>query len=195
MRSQRLKIGIDLDGVVASFESRFAPILSRLSHISFPLSDPNFPPVWDWPEYYGCGPAEINAAWENVIRDPGFWVNLVPTENAAADLERLYNLHCADHAIYFITTRVGIACKQQSEKWLANQGFPRATVIVSKRKGDIAAGIELDLFIDDKWENLDDVVINSPATKCYLLNKPYNQMYNVRRRVNTVGEMLDAEGL
>lgn len=190
-----MRIGVDLDGVLANFESQFAPLLSSLSHIAFPLSDPNFPPVWDWPEHYGCSTAEVEAAWEIVVKDESFWARLAPFKDTTdADLTVLRHARAAGHEIYFITTRLGVRCKEQSERWLYMQGYTNPTVIVSRKKGPVAQGIELDLFVDDKPSNILEVQRHS-LTTCYLLDRPYNKTMDHPRRVRSVREMLDSEGL
>jgi uncharacterized HAD superfamily protein len=84
--------------------------------------------------------------------------------------------------------------KYYSEIWLGAHGMQNPTVIISNDKGPIAKGLNLDIFIDDKPENIIDVVTAAPKCKCYIINKPYNQTFidaNLCERVNNVQEVLD----
>lgn len=131
-------------------------------------------------------------------RDPGFWLRLTPYPKTPAVLKRLQKLAVTGHDVYFITTRVGVECKRQSELWLQKEGFMLPTVIISASKGQVADGIGLNVFIDDKPENIEDVIFGTiHGARCYLLNRPYNLDRQVRdcTRVNSVEEMLDLEGL
>ena len=59
------RIGIDIDGVLANFESGYAPLLTKHSGIQFPrLGQPDYPDEWDWDLAAGVTQEQISAAWE-----------------------------------------------------------------------------------------------------------------------------------
>jgi uncharacterized HAD superfamily protein len=80
---------------------------------------------------------------------------------------------------------------------MSNGRLDSVTVLISSEKGLCARALNLDYYIDDKWENCVDVGMES-NTKVYLLDRPWNQSeYNViggfvDYRVNTVGEFWEA---
>jgi len=94
------------------------------------------------------------------------------------------------HEIYYITDRSGIYPKRQTEDWFDWHGIPYATVLISKHKGLIVKGLNLDLYIDDKGENIQDVEDRSPLTKAILINRPYNEQIIVKHRTDTLLEAL-----
>lgn len=161
----------------------FTPLIESLSGVTFPTEDPTYPCCWGFPSHYlkAMGKSEDYAkqieheAWNTVKTDPTFWLMLKPlpgTQEAIAKLKTLAH----NNAIYFITTRPGINPKQQTEDWLHAMGFPGATVIVSREKGMVAAGVELDVMIEDYAPNLWDVRrMRGNKVGCYLVDAPYNR--------------------
>ena len=200
------KGGIDLDGCLANFESGFAPILTDLTGITFPLDEPTFPEVWQWPTLHltnsGMSEKEAkaveSAAWKRVTQDPAFWLSLKPYPETASTLKSLTRLTAEGHEIYFITHRPGANPKRQSEIWLEINGYKREspTVLVSGEKGFLAAGLGLDFFIDDKPENHEQVR-RFCGTRCrrYIVDHPYNRHHDDKYavRVTTVKEALELE--
>lgn len=200
-----MKIGIDVDGVLADFESGFAPILTRLSGVEFPLDDMNFPPVWGWPVHYmepTLGKKEAraieNLAWREVETDPLFWQTLKPIRDTQRVLSELSQRRIDGDDIYFITHRFGDQAKLQTERWLTFMSMPNPTVLRTGDKGPVVHGLNLDCFIDDKPGNCitvrDYVAESAGSTRVYLCDRPYNrdEIENVTR-VSGVLEMLERE--
>jgi hypothetical protein len=181
-----LKIGFDIDGVLANFNRGYIQLLADLGGLEL---DPEYAPQrWHYEADLGVSKAVVNKAWDTIRESDTFWVDLDPYDVLLEELE--------DHDLYFITTRVGNKVKRQTEVWLYGyQHLQCPTVLISANKGPVAAGLELDVFIDDKLENILDVEAASPKTRTYLLNQAYNQHGEVKCRVDTVQEMLKLEGL
>jgi uncharacterized HAD superfamily protein len=189
-----LNIGIDLDGVLANFNDAYADILRTINPaITIPKSSSTWPQHWGWDKHAGYTSKQINEAWE-VVKSTTFWGTLHPLKGTLETLKELSVLRGIGHGIYFITSRPGRMAKYYSEIWLGAHGMQNPTVIISNEKGSVAKGLDLNIFIDDKPENIIDVVTAAPKCKCYIINKPYNQTFidaNLCERVNNVQEVLD----
>lgn len=70
-----------------------------------------------------------------------------------------------------------------TEKWLDMNGFPSRPVItvgVGKSKVKALKEANIDIFIDDRFENFVD--INKAGILCLLMDMPHNRRYNVGHR-------------
>jgi 5'(3')-deoxyribonucleotidase len=178
---QALNIGIDIDGVLASFDQAYGQkIIEVTGKDLFPYK-PYEPPCWNWTEPLGYTKEEDKAAWDAVVKDPDFWFNLKPYPTTTAILTALWRRRAKGDAVYFITTRMGIAPKTQTEEWLMAQqehrltSFPFPTVLISANKGPVAAGLDLDWYADDKPENVVAVGEAVPHCRTILVDRPWNQ--------------------
>lgn len=175
-----MRIGVDIDGVLADFNASFINrVIAVTGRDLFPPR-PFEIPTWNYPEFYGYTQKETSLVWENVKNDPWFWGDLPAYETTAAAIECLDRQHRRGDDIYYITSRPGIAAKWQTERWLHNQWqraskrSPVFTVLISSAKGLCAQALQLDRYIDDRWENVCDVATTSPC-KAYLLDRSWNR--------------------
>lgn len=204
-----MRIGFDLDGVLANFVQRYQTDIVRLTaHDLFQPGDIEDPPTWNWPELRGYTAAEMSMVWKHIKGSPVFWASLTALPGAY-DLELVIRAIEDSNDVYYVTSRLGATAKRQSELWVEahlnydNMAYP--TVIVSSEKGDIAKALKLDVFVEDNRDNAYDVAAKSPYTRIYLLNYRYNQpdpdndtLWDVSqeskiRRVNSLQEVLDRE--
>jgi 5'(3')-deoxyribonucleotidase len=190
-----MKIGIDMDGVLAKFESGYAPLLTARTGIEFPLDDPDFPPQWHWPNHYNVSKDAQDEAWREIKQSPDFWYGLGEMPLARETVRRL-NVLAIDHDIYFITHRMGWQCKQQTEEWLKSRGMGNPTVMLAHDKHLIAVGLQLDVFIDDRPSNVNEVAILARdcevSMRVYLVDRPYNRESKIDRSVVRVHSLADA---
>ena len=200
-----MKIGWDVDGVLAAFTPAYQRLV--IEHAGglnlFHPGDDKEPPCWHWPEYRGYGKATMDAVWADIKASHGFWMNL--GEAPGCGTLRLVILDLLRrHDVYFITNRMGLRAKQQTEQWLRRHlDIDLPTVLLTADKGITARALGLDCYIDDYLENARSVCAHSPSTRTYLLDLPYNQEDapgNKRldwpltfTRVKSVGHFLDKE--
>ena len=187
-----MKIGIDVDGVLADFNKAFIDrTVQVVGKDLFPIR-PFDIPCWDYPQHFGYTNPECSTVWENVKQDDTFWYQLFPYDGVP---EFLSQLNSAEHDIYFITNRPGVYVKSQTESWLEfhnfglqTEAFSYPTVLISAEKGLCAKALGLDLYIDDRTENCLDVNHMSPKTRVVMLARPWNTEQNGIARLGTLSE-------
>lgn len=190
-----MRIGIDVDGVLANFFSAYEEaIVQEAGEDKFPCRYPECtPPVWDWPEHYGYDKAYVSRVWKKIAKSRSFWYDLDELPDLAFLKEAA---PWAIHAVYYITARPGENAKAQTEYWLEEHGIPAPTVLISKEKGLCAQALQLDLYIDDKLENIVDVQDNHRLTRAYLCPQyPYNLDGHVELRAQSIQEVFEREGV
>lgn len=191
-----MRIGVDLDGVLANFNINYVRLIMNLFpeySDAFPVNDPNWPSTWFYERAAGLTKEQEADVWR-IIKAPTseFWQSLAEYSQTRETINVLNARRLAGDDIYYITNRPGAKAKLQTERWLMSRGAVCPTVLISSMKGATAAGIELDLFIDDRPENCADVIAARPTATVFLLDAPYNRDAVVEGaiRVATVGEAL-----
>lgn len=165
-------IGIDVDGILADFNSSFIPLIKQLFNIELPPASDTYPNTWYYDIAGGVSKEQSREAWKLIAQSRNFWLDLSPYPETNKFLRMISNRH---DDIYFVTQRPGKTAKFQTETWLKRNGFHgHPTVLVSGNKGIICNCLGVNLYIDDKNENCVDVVRDSPNTVCYRVPRPWN---------------------
>lgn len=176
-----MRIGFDVDGVLAEFCKAYEEVFVRQTgRNTFEPFEVNVGPrSWDWPtDLYGYTMEETTRVWNEIKSDPKFCKQLPPLPDMGrlADwLRGSFGQNQHKHDIYYITSRVGPYAKIGTEDWLMNQGvfLPTVLIVSGKTKGDVAAGLKLDLFVEDNKENAETVAMAGVPT--YLIDRAYNR--------------------
>lgn len=177
----------DIDGVLARFVEGFTSLANTL-YGNVPMTTTEQMLAWDG--FPGMTTEMITKTWDVILQDQWFWSNLNPAVSNKV-FERLNRLN-RDNTVYFVTSRVGLDCKRQTELWLSDYGIAYPTVILSSRKASVAQALRVTHSLEDMLTNavnLADVGVTS-----YLLDRPYNQTdvdYGINR-VYAVDEFLNA---
>jgi hypothetical protein len=177
-----LRLGFDLDGVLADMEAElvrqserlFGEPMTRLLQERAKGQEP--PTDHELPE----GVAEIvprlvklqmtsrqeRRLWRHVEEIDGFWESLEELEPgviarlAGLALERRWE-------VIFLTKRpetAGATAQVQTQRWLEARGFTLPSVfVVQGSRGLVAHALNLDFIVDDRPENCLDVVVDSRA--------------------------------
>jgi len=172
-----MRIGFDIDGVLADFNSSFIEDAVRVTGRDLFPPRPFDIPCWDYPQHSGYTEQETDLIWSRIVENPHWWLSLDPYEGTRDVLERLTLLDFKGHDIYFITSRPGKEAKHQTEMWLRHHGFQtRPTVLISSAKGLCAEALNLGRYVDDRDLNVVDVR-NQRAwkTDVYLVDRPWNR--------------------
>jgi hypothetical protein len=161
-----LRIGFDLDGVVADFRTAFLEIAAtQLGRGA--IQRPSSP----MPDHDAVSASDAKRVWKVITDTPNWWVGLAPYE--PAHIARLYQLARRFRwEVSFLTSRLptaGDSVQFQSQAWLEAQGYYMpAVVTVPGSRGEIANALRLDVIVDDQFLNCLEVV-GASQTKAILL--------------------------
>lgn len=154
-----LRIGLDIDGVIANFRAAFHDIARRC--LRGRIEDPEDPK-----SSRALEQAEVRKVWDLVAKTPNWWVELQPYE--PDQITRLYDLvRTGGWELFFLTNRppsAGDTVQYQTQWWLERQGFYMPSVLtVPGSRGEIANALRLDIVVDDLVMNCVEVVSASTA--------------------------------
>src|SRR5512138_3461350 len=150
-------VQFDVDGVLADFDLGYRTLYREL------YGGELLPRPTRW------GQSGDHHVWEEIKKRPYFWASLCPLATQA-EFHIIQRLQGLSADVYFVTHRMGVDPKGQTEFWLRSQGIDTPTVIVSGLKAEIARGIGATHCLDDKFGNAYTVSVYSRATKSYLLD-------------------------
>jgi hypothetical protein len=160
-----LRIGIDVDGVLADFRTAFR--MASTSSLGRDIGDQADPKTSE-----SLGQKDVARVWEQIARTSNWWMTLRPYE--PDQVERLYRLtRAAGWEVFFLTNRpasAGDTVQFQTQWWIERHGFYLPAVLtVPGSRGEVANGLRLDLVIDDLILNCVEVVSASTAKAVLLL--------------------------
>lgn len=190
MERDALRIGLDVDGVLANFDEAYQKVLCEVSGKVLPEGFEA--DRWDWEDGAGFTKDDLDKAWR-LINNTSFWYDLNPLPRIWEVLVRLGSLN---DDVYFITSRPGYRAKQQTEDWLDLYGFflQHPTVLMSSEKGLCCKALRLTHYVDDRRENVFKCAEQSPQTQTFLLDRPWNQgtIPETVRRILNLDQFLEA---
>jgi hypothetical protein len=151
-----LRVGMDVDGVLADFRSAFREAAGALADVrdATEAASPRL------------SSAELKRAWKDVSTHPNWWVSLQPYE--PQEIARLYTLARRGRwEVFFLTKRpatTGDSVQFQTQWWLEQHGFYLPSVMtVPGSRGDLANALHLDIVVDDLPLNCVEVISGSNA--------------------------------
>jgi hypothetical protein len=179
-----MRIGCDLDGVLADLNRAFTTVaLRRYPHLDVSTvtaadvtaaapgaqEDESAPGEAPGPQEAAPLPLsrrQMDDTWQELCAVPDFWETLEEIEEGAirqlATLAETYGWE-----LVFLTSRprtAGKTVQRQSQRWLDRKGFAFPSVyVVHKSRGRIAEALALDVVIDDRPEGCLDVALESKA--------------------------------
>lgn len=200
-KGERLRIGIDLDGVLADWVYEFTRLMASM-----------FPEIPGLPvtareqytlrvkDYPGVPPGAYEATWDALTRTPNWWEGLpaIPTPWELAGLRETANRH----DVVMVTARDMMApaggrpLTVQTRRWLESHGLGDVGLVFAKDKIPVIRAAGLDLFYDDEERHVVGAAALDPAPAVYLQDRPYNRLLlqadsgNGFRRVANVAEFL-----
>lgn len=159
----RLKVGLDIDGVLADFTGHLMKVSGNEGHKAIHWNDPI-----------------VRREFDRFKHDPEFWAGIPPLLSRE-DIP--FEPHC------YITARS--IDTQVTQEWLNKHLFPLAPLYcvgVGESKVEIAKKAGMDVMVDDSITNFAE--LNANGVFCYLYDAPYNQKYNVGyKRIKSLSEI------
>ncbi len=182
-----LRLGFDLDGVLADFQAGLNEACQDPSAAADDTS-----PSQD------RSTIELKRAWRRIIQSENWWTTLRAYE--PDQIARLYTLSRRHRwEVFFLTKRprtVGDTVQVQTQWWIEQHGFylPSVATVPSSR-GEIVRALRLDLVVDDQLIECADCVSASAAKAVLMLRDPADQVshdHAVSQGIGVVSTLSDA---
>jgi hypothetical protein len=159
-----LRLGIDVDGVVADFRSAFRTLADRElglapNDVETELSKP-----------------DVDRLWRAVASTTNWWLDVPPYE--PDQIARLYaEVRRSRWEVFFMTSRppsAGDAVQLQTQVWLERHGYYLPSVLTTPAgsRGELARSLRLDLALDDRLVNCLEIISASNSKALLVLRAP-----------------------
>jgi hypothetical protein len=159
-----LRLGIDVDGVVADFQSAFRALAER--ELGLPASDVETE----------LSKSDVDRLWRVVADTTNWWLDVPAYE--PDQIKRLYaQARTARWEMFFMTSRppsAGDSVQLQTQVWLERHGYflPSVLTTPSGARGEVARSLRLDLALDDRMVNCLEIISASNSKALMLLRPP-----------------------
>lgn len=158
-----LRIGFDLDGVLADFRTAFSALARDVLHEDIEAARS--------PDAPARTAGDVERVWSAIAASHNWWTTVKPFE--PEQIVRLYSLARAGlWEVVFLTKRPpssGDTVQFQTQWWLERHGYLLPAVItVPGSRGDVANALRLDLIVDDQLINCAEV-LGASTTKVVLV--------------------------
>jgi 5'(3')-deoxyribonucleotidase len=179
-----LKIGVDVDGVLADFRGGFTQAVHAVHGETTGPADP----ATSWSDRLSN--RELDAAWKHISRTPNWWTTLKAYE--PAQVKRLYELSRERRwEVFFLTRRpatAGEPVQYQTQWWIEQQGFVMPSVLtVPGSRGELSNALRLDIVLDDQLINCVEVVSASTAKAVLVLRSPADPLQRDHATARGIG--------
>ena len=164
-----LRLGFDVDGVLADFRSAFRTTAREC------LGREVVADAKDGEKPSPLGQHDVAKVWAHIARTPNWWMRVGPHE--PAEIARLYALARASRwEVFFLTKRppsAGDPVQFQTQSWLEQQGYYLPAVLtVPGSRGELANALRLDLVVDDQLINCAEILGAGPTKTMLMLRDP-----------------------
>jgi 5'(3')-deoxyribonucleotidase len=177
-----MRLGIDLDGVVADFNAGWMQV--HAEEFGTELV-PDMVDSWNCLHRLG-GFADMGAFWAWASpneRRRSIFRHLQPYPDAVASLTRLAK---QGHRVVIVTTKPTWA-RTDTFRWLADHDVPTSEVHLSDRKYEV----DCDVYLDDAPHVLDELVEHRPTATICRFVRPWNEPVRGTQDVSSWAEFVD----
>lgn len=172
-----MHIGIDIDGVLASFTQDYITRLNVLNN-TYHKIEPSDVKEWNFERHYWTK-EQVGRFWETTANGYQFWWMLPSIPENVRAVQRL--IYSGKHRITLVSHRP-IAAELATKDWVRDYLDTTPNVILTGKKGKICDALGIEAFFDDKPENLEDIMKhNGLGCKPFLIDAPYNSNYADRQ--------------
>jgi uncharacterized HAD superfamily protein len=161
--ARKYTVGIDIDGVIADFNLLLREIASQ--YIPIVDEDESAYKIRDLK--YGNRELE-DRVMKEVYRTHR--ISEAPTIKGA--VEKINEIYDAGHRVIILTARTD-HMYDQTEEWLKRIGLKYHELVHDSEKGPRAVKEDIDIFIDDKPENIQDLIEH--GIEAYVFDQPWNK--------------------
>lgn len=186
-----IRIGIDVDGVLADFRTAFRNAAEHClrRHVNDLTESDEAPGA--------LTARDVRRIWDHIENTQNWWMEVPAYE--PEQIARLYAItRASGWEVFFLTKRpasAGDSVQFQTQWWIERFGFYLPAVLtVPGSRGDIANGLRLDLLVDDQLINCVEVVSASTAKAVLMLRSgdPMARDHATNRGIGVVNTLSEA---
>ena len=182
-----LRLGIDIDGVLADFRNAFrdtARECLRREVVSDALSENSLSHI------------DIDRVWNHIARRPNWWMTLRAYE--PDEIAKLYALCALAQVGSLFPDEASSECRRRGavpDAMVAGAAgvLSAAVITVPGSRGDLANALRLDLAIDDQFVNCAEIIGAGPTKALLMLRdpNPAMQQHAIDRGVGVVSTLAE----
>lgn len=173
-----MRVGVDLDGVVANFVEGFR---SKLSAYGYPVTTLPDPDRWEMWECWGMTREQWTALFDKAAAE-GLFHQLHAYDGAVEGLKQLKD---SGHSIHVITHRAQPHAQTSTVGWLGALGIPYDSLTFTKDK----SSYPVDVMIEDNVENAR--AVEAAGVPCVLMTRKWNEAEDWHLRAGSWQEFVE----
>lgn len=169
-----LDLGIDIDNVIYPWSTIFTRWVERRKGLP-PGTLDDHAKSWTWyKDQWGMGTPEFLDHYTAGVHAGVIFAEGDPTAGSVSALRRL---HLAGHRLHYVSDRTlhGVTTEHAftvTHRWLHDHGFPVDSLTITPDK----ASVSTDIFIDDKPENIEQLLVAGHPMPV-LWDRPHNRQW------------------
>ena len=159
-----LRLGVDVDGIVADFRTAFRALAERELGVAADDVEPEL------------SKANVDRLWRSIAWTSNWWLDVPAYE--PDQIGRLYTESRRSRwEVFFMTSRpasAGDTVQLQTQVWLERHGFYLPSVLTAPAgaRGELARSLRLDLTLDDRMVNCLEIISASNSKALMVLRDP-----------------------